>query len=92
MASDGGTKRPLSFYVNILVAVVSGLIALVILTGGIDLKVGPLRLQVQDLQRPALVLLALLVLRRAILAAKKGRPRLSRFAFPAGRRSLSLAK
>ncbi|MDB4285323.1 DUF2079 domain-containing protein [bacterium] len=68
MAQPSEKKRPLSFYVTILLAIDVTLVALVILTGGIDVKLGPLRLQVQDLHYPAIILLGLLFLRRALLA------------------------
>ncbi len=71
MAQDAGTKRPLSFYVGLLILADGLFIALLVLLGEIDLQAGPFRFHAGDLRGPALVLPALFALQWMLKGRKK---------------------
>lgn len=71
MTTTPRNKRPLSFYLNLLLAADALFILIIIFSGGIDLRIGPLQLQAENLRTPALLLLALLVIRRLLARGEK---------------------
>ncbi len=68
MSGPTEKKRPLRSYVDLLLAADLFLIAVVIISGGINLEVGALGLHIESLTWPAFLLLALLVTRKAVAA------------------------
>jgi uncharacterized membrane protein len=86
MSEQTGKKRPLRSYVDLLLAADLLLIAVVVVSGGINLEVGALRLHVASLTRPAFLLLALLVIRKIVAAWEEAKepPWQEAFFGPAG--------
>jgi uncharacterized membrane protein len=84
MAKSSGGKRPLSFYLHLLIIADGLIIAFLILLGGVDLQAGPLHFRVHDLAGPVLLLLGLLVVQRLLAGKKKEGTWQDAFFGPAG--------